>query len=167
MKKIDNVLENATFGYTRFSINCQWEVSEFVLKLQELTASDDSQSDLLQNKNRLSLKSSTNHVLKCQTQLRLQLVCEVADTKATNKVSSALQKWGISPLLVGKRNDTMVILAATKAKQYDLKMKLAATKVTKKISSALQNWGFSQVLIGEQNDIVVTGKTAVINHCSF
>ena len=68
---------NMTAGYKGFSGKRQWEISQLVLKLQELTTSDKSQSDLMHNNIGLSLMSPTNHGLKCQSQNRLQPRCKI------------------------------------------------------------------------------------------
>ena len=107
-EKVDNVLQNVTAGYNGFSINRQWEIPQLLLQLQELTTCDKSQSNFLHNLNGLSMVAPTHHDLLCQPKNRLKPVCELAAIKATKKLTSSLQKEGISQLLVGQQNDIMV-----------------------------------------------------------
>ena len=72
VKQMNNIWEGVTTGYERFCGKRQWQISQLVLNLQELTISDESQSDLMCNNMGLSLMSPTNHGLKCQSQNRLQ-----------------------------------------------------------------------------------------------
>ena len=158
VKQMNNVWEGVTAGYKGFSGKRQWEISQLVLKLQELTTSDESQSDLMHNNLGLSLMSPTNHGLKCQSQNRLQPRREIAATNAKRMATTALQFQGFSQSLVDEQNDMMMTLAATKQLEYDMQVRLAETKKTHKLSSGLQNRGLSQILVGNKDDIVVKDK---------
>jgi len=154
-----------TTGYAGYSDRCQWQISQLVLNLQELTTCDESESNLMSNNMGLSLMSATNHGLKCQSQNRLQ-PCHEKSVKNSRKEASALQLQLFSQSTVDEQKDMMTVLADKKQIEYDMKVRLAETKKTHKLSSGLQNQGLFQVLVGNENDIVVNGKEPPL-HCKF
>ena len=112
VKQMNNIWDGMTAGYTGYSDQRQWQISQLVLNLQVLTTSDESQSDLMSNNMGLSLMSPTNHGLKCQSQNRLQPRREKA-VKNARKETSALQLELFSQSTIDEQKDTMTTLALT------------------------------------------------------
>jgi len=167
VKQMNNIWEGVTSGYKGYSVKRQWEISELVLKLQELGTGDGSQSDVMTNNLGESLVAPNNHGLRCQSQNRLQPGREMVATKAKRKAASNLQFDVFNNSSVENKKDMMTALAAAKQIEYNAKVQAAESKRTKKVSSALQNRGQSQVVVGKNMDIVVNGRVSAIMHCTF
>ena len=58
---MSSIWDGVIAGYTGYSGQRHWQIPQLVLDLQELTTSDESQSDLMCNNMGLSLMSPTNH----------------------------------------------------------------------------------------------------------